>query len=290
MAAWISGRPGVVHTKHGRNYPKDKKKVFGNRLASWLSDKIVAVSGDAAEVARHVEKVPDRKIEIIWNGIDVERFFAVEVRPSISQRAIHVARLIYPTKDQVTLLHAVRRVVDAEPGFSLDIVGDGPYRAELEALCDELKLRRHVRFLGQRDDVHALMSQADMFVLSSITEGLSITLLEAMATGLPIVATRVGGNPEVVADGETGLLVPPRSPDALAEAILRLVRDPQSARRMGAAARQRAELSFDIRRVVARYEELYRSVLRPGHASRGLPSGHSATRRESSELHSVPGT
>jgi glycosyltransferase involved in cell wall biosynthesis len=262
IAACISGRPAVVHTKHGRNYPKIKKKVFGNRLASWLSERIVAVSLDAADVARRVENVPDRKIEMIWNGIDLDRFPRT-TRPARGpeRRAIHVARIEFHAKDQPTLLRAVRLVADAEPSFILDIVGDGPNRNELEALCDELHLRRHVRFLGQRDDVHALMSQAEFFVLSSVTEGLSITLLEAMATGLPIVATQVGGNAEVVVDEETGLLVPPSSPEALAAAMLALLRDPKRAQTMGVAARRRVEGSFDLRRVVERYEALYESFV-----------------------------
>jgi glycosyltransferase involved in cell wall biosynthesis len=208
--------------------------------------------------------VPRRKVLVIPNGIDLSRFPAPPGRrPAAVRRAIHVARL-HPVKDQTTLLHAVRQVADAEPDFRLDIVGDGPAWDELAALHEKLALERHVRFLGFRGDVREMLGGADLFVLSSVSEGISLTLLEAMAAGLPVVATDVGGNREVVAHRETGLLVPPRSPEALAAAMLRLVRDPATARRMGAAGRERVEKQFDLRRVVQTYERLYLSLLARG--------------------------
>lgn len=257
VAAKISGVPVVVHTKHGRNYPKFKRRVLANRLASWLTDCVVPVSENAADVVRDVERVPGHKVEMIWNGIDLDRYRYRGQDHSPNFRAIHVARLKHPEKDQETLLRAARIVADAEPRFQLDIVGDGEHREPLEALCDELRLRQHVNFLGFRDDIHALLSAADLFVLSSITEGLSLTLLEAMATGLPIVATRIGGNPEVIVDDETGILVPAESPDSMAQAMLALLRDPARAAAMGFAGRRRIEDHFDLRFVSARYERLY---------------------------------
>jgi sugar transferase (PEP-CTERM/EpsH1 system associated) len=261
VAAWSAGVPVLVHTKHGRNYPDQFRAVLMNRLATCLSNCIVPVSEDAARVARDVERVPRGKVIVIRNGIDLDRFPAACRPPTaVATRAIHVARL-HPIKDQATLLRATRQVVDAEPRFRLDIVGDGPTAAELHALREGLGLGSHVRFLGFRDDVASLLAAADFFVLSSVTEGISLTLLEAMATGLPIVATDVGGNREVVANGRTGLLVPARSCGALAEAMLQLVHNPETTRQMGVAARQRVEQEFDLRRVVARYEQLYLTLL-----------------------------
>ncbi|HEY3969293.1 MAG TPA: glycosyltransferase [Planctomycetaceae bacterium] len=267
IAARLSGVPVVVHTKHGRNYPRNKKWVLANRMASALTDKVIAVSQDAAEVALQIERIKTNKVETIWNGVDLSRFSARETTPpGAARRAIHVARISYPDKDQRTLLAAVRIVADAEPDFMIDLVGDGPDRADLEAYCDELQLRRNVNFIGFRDDVHECLSQAGFFVLSSVTEGVSLTLLEAAASGLPIVATRVGGNSEVVSHEETGLLVPPQSPGALAEAMLEMLRHPQRAAQMGLAGRRRIENHFDLRRAVARYEQLYLSLLprKPG--------------------------
>jgi len=262
IAARLAGVPVVIHTKHGRNYPEIRRRVLVNRLASWLSTRIIPVSRDAADVAEQVERVPPRKIEVIRNGIDLARYSFVERGArGVQRRAIHVARLSNAAKDQRTLLRAVRIVADAEPGFVIDIVGDGEDRSELESFCDELQLRQHVNFLGFRDDVQSLLSQAEFFVLSSVTEGISLTLLQAAANGLPIVATNVGGNPEVVIDGTTGSLVPPRAPEELAAAMLAMLRDPQRAGRMGRAGRQHVEEQFHLGRAVARYEELYETSL-----------------------------
>ncbi len=262
LAACLCQAPLVVNTKHGRNYPHIRKWVLANRLAAWLSCKVVAVSQDAADVALKIEKVPQHKVDVIRNGIDLEKFPLARRPPRERQRrAIHVARISYSSKDQRTLLKAVRIVADQQPEFVLDIVGDGPDRADLETLCDKLNLRSHVNFLGFRDNVGQILSRAEFFVLSSVTEGISITLLEAAATGLPIVATHVGGNPEVTIHGETGLLVPPRSPEALAQAMLEMLKDSNLARRMGIAGRRRVERQFDLKRSVARYEELYLSLL-----------------------------
>lgn len=269
--ARLLGRvPALVHTKHGRNYPHLRRAVLLNRWAARFSNVVVAVSEDAAAVARDIERVPNRKLQVVYNGIETRRF---QRRPAseggVNRRGISVARLD-PVKDQETLLRAVRAAVDAIPGFQLELVGDGPERARVERLRAELRLESHVRLLGFRDDVAALLQGASVFVLSSLSEGISLTLLEAMACGLPVVATDVGGNREVVAHGETGLLVPPRSPQALAEGILFLTREPVRAAAMGAAGRRRVEAMFDVDGMVSRYEALYRNALGPG--STGSPA------------------
>lgn len=267
LAAKLAGVGMLVHTKHGRNYPGDRWRVRLNRMAAWLGSRVVAVSENVARVAIDIERVPPGKVQVIWNGIDLERFRPSYPTSGPVRRAIHVARIMDPPKDHGTLLRAVRRVVDAVPDFTLDIVGDGPHRTQTEALCRELGLERQVRFLGFRSDIHALLTQCDVFLLSTTTEGLSITLLEAMASGLPVVTTNVGGNPEVVAEGETGLLVPAGSPREMADAILALVRDPERARAYGAAGRKRVEAHFDLRKTVERYCELY-ETLSARHAKR----------------------
>jgi glycosyltransferase involved in cell wall biosynthesis len=263
FAARLNGVPVVVHTRHGMHRIHGWRNTLGNRLAARLTHRMVAVSAAAAGAARDVDRVPESRLEIIRNGIDLERYQPRAWCPGTPLRkAIHVARLDDSIKDQRTLLRALRLVVDRRPGFRLDIVGDGPDRAAVESLCDALNLRGNVTFLGRRDDVHALLPQADLFVLSSVTEGLPMTLLEAMASGLPIVSTDVGGISEVVARGATGLLVPSRSPARLADAILELAGDPGRAAQMGIAGRRRVEEEFDVRVVTARYEHLYRTLLR----------------------------
>ena len=191
---------------------------------------------------------------VLHNGIDLEQF--AFNGPDPAGPAVLVARLA-PVKDVDTLLRAAALIVEQRPDFRLEIAGDGPCRGALEALRDQLRLGEQVRFLGGVRDVPRLLTRARLFVLSSLTEGVSLTLLEAMARGLPAAATAVGGNPEVVAAGETGLLVPPRDPAALAAAVLHLWTQPEEAAAMGRAGRARVEQHFDVRRMVAEYEAMY---------------------------------
>jgi glycosyltransferase involved in cell wall biosynthesis len=171
-----------------------------------------------------------------------------------------VARLS-PGKDVGSLLHALAILSKERPSIQLAIAGDGPCREELQQLSSTLGLGGRVRFLGNVQNVPALLADASLFVLPSLSEGISLTLLEAMARGLPVVATRVGGNPEVVIDGETGLLVPAQSPRELAAAIGRIAGDWDQGRQMGLAGRKRVERHFDIRRMVASYHYLYCELL-----------------------------
>ncbi|HEY2249668.1 MAG TPA: GT4 family glycosyltransferase PelF, partial [Planctomycetaceae bacterium] len=261
-AARWAGVPAVVHTRHGMHEITGWATTFGNRMATRLTHRMVAVSAAAAAMSRVNDRVKEDRLAVIRNGVDLNLYRRREWGLSRDGfKAIHAARLACPTKDQRTLLRAVRLVVDREPAFMLDIVGDGPDRAMLEAMCDELDLRSNVNFLGFRHDLHELLPQADLFVLSSVTEGLPMTLLEAMAAGLPIVSTDVGGIPELVDHEQTGLLVAPQNPEAMASAIIELMNERQRAVQMGTLGRQRVEKDFDVRVVTARYEELYRTLL-----------------------------
>jgi glycosyltransferase involved in cell wall biosynthesis len=193
----------------------------------------------------------------VWNGIDLDRY--AYKRPQPNGAAVIVARLS-PEKDIATLLRAVALVVQSAPEFRLNIAGDGPCRVELQQLAASLNLTNQVQFLGEVRDIPSLLGQSSMFVLPSQTEGISLTILEAMARGLPVVATSVGGNPEIVVNAESGLLVPSREPAALAEGILRVWQDPDEAQRMGHIGRARAEEHFNIRKMVASYEALYETA------------------------------
>jgi len=261
-------RPRVVHTKHGRNYVDDARRVLVNRAAAALSDRIVAVSDDARRVALEVERVSAERLVTIRNGIDVDAFQPGDAERArrlahVPDGALHVgcvARLS-AEKDHATLIEAFFRLRALFPDARLSLVGEGPERGALEALCERLGVRSSTRFLGHRDDVAALLPGFDVFALASRTEGTSLTLLEAAAAGVPIVATRVGGNPEVVSDGETGLLVPAGDPDALAEAIVGLATCPER-RRMGERGRASVEARYGVAKMVAAYESLYAEVLR----------------------------
>lgn len=258
IAAAAGGVPIVVHTKHGRNILRTARSRWLERLAGRLTNIVVPVSADSAEVARTTDGVPADRIEVIRNGIAIGP--EVTRARTSGWRIVHVARL-NPVKDQRTLLHAVRLVANAHPEVRLHLVGDGEEREALEQLTDALGLRDQVIFHGFTDNVRPFLADADLFVLSSVSEGIALTLLEAMAASLPVVATDVGGNREVVVPGETGLLVPPGDPAALAEAMAALLADPARAAAMGQAGRTRAEQDFSLDRTAGAYEALYRRLL-----------------------------
>jgi glycosyltransferase involved in cell wall biosynthesis len=254
VAGRLAGATRVIHTRHGRALNISPRQRIVVRLLALGVDRFVCVSEDVARLSI-AHGVPARKVCTVWNGIDLTRFACRG--PCPGGPAVIVGRL-NPEKDHATLLRAVDRVVRTDPSFRLEIAGEGPCREDLYRLAGERSLAGHVRFLGQVQDIPTLLGRAGLFVLSSLSEGVSLTLLEAMASGLPVVATRVGGNPEVVADGQTGRLVPSADPEALAAALLELWRDPDAGRRMGAAGRARVERHFDVTGMVAAYESLYR--------------------------------
>jgi sugar transferase (PEP-CTERM/EpsH1 system associated) len=275
LAARLANVPRVVHTRHGRDVNATTRQLAMVRHLSRLVDRFVCVSGDVADLSIAQGVAPDR-LRTIFNGIDVERF--AFSGPNAGGPIVAVARLS-PEKDLANLIQAVAIAGRHDPSLRVEVAGDGPCRAELGHLVGALGLEGRVSFLGEVRDVAGLLAHGALFVLPSRSEGISLTLLEAMACGLPVVATRVGGTPEVVRDGQSGLLVSARDPEALAEAILRLRRDPEEARRMGEAGRRRVERDFGIHRMVADYLSLYEGENRRPRAvppaRPGSPAGHS---------------
>jgi sugar transferase (PEP-CTERM/EpsH1 system associated) len=252
-AARLARVPLRIHTHHHgllRQFTWRQRLLV--RWAAQLVDPFVCVSHDSARYCA-AEGIAARRLRVIWNGIDLERFAFHGPQPP--GPAVVVARLT-AEKDVQNLVHAVRQVAEVLPQFRLEIAGDGPCRENLVRLAAELRIGERVRFLGEVRDVPALLARARLFVLPSQSEGISLTILEAMASGLPVVATNVGGNPEVVEPG-TGMLVPPCDPAALAHAIVRVASNPEEALLMGRAARRRVETYFDVRQMVGQYAGLY---------------------------------
>lgn len=271
LAGVISRRP-VVHSKHGRNYPGNKRKVWLNRIASALSRRIVAVSADARAVCMEIEKTPDHKVITILNGIDTNRYHpAAEKKAGLRESwaipsgtlLIGIVARLSSEKNHALLLEACALLKQRRLTFELAIIGDGPLRPELERMSRDLDLSSFVHFLGARADVALLLPMLDVFALSSTTEGISLTLLEAMSCGLPVVATAVGGNPEVVIDGETGFVVP-LDATAMANTLQQFATDEDNTNlglRMGRAGRERVLAKFSLSRAAAEYDSLYREVL-----------------------------
>ena len=260
-AARIANVSAVLNTRHGQPYLASRRRIAAFRFASLVADRIVCVSDDCLMLTA-ANGVAVRKLCTIRNGIDLTRFRYSG--PKLGGPAVSVARLS-PEKDISTLIHAVSIVIRSIPSFRLEIAGDGPCMQDLRRLSIELGLDQHVCFLGEVRDVPSLLARASLFVLPSLTEGISLTLLEAMAAGLPVVATAVGGNREVVSDGETGLLVPPASPAALAFAICQMASGEADGSAMGHLGRDRIAKHFDVCNMVRDYEQLYCQILQGDH-------------------------
>ena len=255
---------GVVFTEHGRlsDAPPSGKRRLANRVLSKLPRRVFAVSEN---LRRHLisEGFAPDAVQVIYNGIDVgdrpeakaRRRVRDQLGTSDDTLVIGTIARLDRVKDLGTLLRAMSLISRRRPVMLL-IIGDGPERAKLERLGSDLGISSHVRFLGHRDDAREWLAGFDVYVNSSVSEGISLTILEAMAAGLPVVATRVGGTPEVVIDN-CGRLVEARDAGGLATALQELAREPALRSSLGAAARQRAELHFNIDRMVRQYRDVY---------------------------------
>lgn len=253
-AAKLAGVHKIIHTRHGQCFNSTRWTVLGFRHACRLVDHVVCVSEDISRLSCQ-SGVPVNKIIMIPNAIDTSRFAFVGPQ---SRGPITMVGRLSPEKNVQLLLKAFAIALREEPQLNLEIVGDGPCRSELDALSRQLGIAQRVLFAGETRVVAPFLRRASMFVLPSLTEGISLTLLEAMAVGLPTIATNVGGSAEVVVDQSTGVLVSSDNSQELAEAILRMWHCPQIAQRMGECGRARIEEYFDLHRMLRRYEDLYR--------------------------------
>jgi glycosyltransferase involved in cell wall biosynthesis len=261
VAAFLAGAPVRVYTVHG--WPFAAYDGVSGRLYRWvecllrpLTTSVVCVAestrdlGVAAGACRHEQAV------VIHNAVDVSSFPAAEGRRE-PPRIISVGRLAFP-KDFPTLVAALAGI---EMDYQAAFVGEGPRRPEIAGDLEDKGLAGRVELLGSRDDVSDLLASADIFVLSSRSEGFPVSVLEAMAAGLPVVASDVGGVSEAVVHGETGLLVPAHEPVALRGALELLLRDAPLRRRLGEAGFERARRHFDLAPFTDAHLELYRREL-----------------------------
>lgn len=269
-ACLLVPRVKVVFTEHGRFEPdvRSVRRVVWNRLLRGVTAGVTAVSEFTRERLVACERIPRARIEVIYNGVDVDGADAAPPReasravlglPPHGKVVLSVGRLDR-VKDFGTLIRAMAKVVIDVPDAILLIAGDGDatYRHELVEISDALGIASRVRFLGSRRDVSTLLAACDVFALTSITEATSMTILEAMSAGRPVVATSVGGNPELVVPRSTGTLVPAGDSGATAEALAELLTDPDRAGRLGLAGRRRVTERFTRTAAFAAYEQIYR--------------------------------
>jgi glycosyltransferase involved in cell wall biosynthesis len=260
-------RAAVVHTKHGNN-PKGGTRLIAGNLAARCVDAFVAVSPETAAFARKRREVDDRRLLVIPNGIELGRFHpAPEARDRVRRElgidpgawVIGTVGRIAVEKNQALLVRAMAPLLG--PGTRLVIAGDGPLLPALTALTAELGVTAFVHLLGARRDVPDVLNALDTFVLSSDTEGLPLVVLEAMATGLPVLSTRVGGVPTVLDEGETGFLVAVGDEVGLRARAVQLQRDPTASRAYGERGRAAAITRFSAARMQRDYLNLYSRVL-----------------------------
>lgn len=293
IAAAVAGVPVRIHSEHGR----DANDVDGSNWKCLTERRVIrpfvhhyiALSRDLERYLHDRIGVDDARLSQIYNGVDLTRFHPqpggrrgpLPVSGFADDQSIVIGTVgrMDAVKDPVNLAEAFARLAqmipEARAKLRLVMIGDGVQRPAVEACLERHGLRDQAWLPGARDDVPAMLRALDVFVLPSLSEGISNTILEAMASGVPVVATDVGGNPELVAEGETGSLVPRSDPDALARALLDQVRQPAVRLAQGRRALQVIQERFGLPVMVARYAGIYRDMLaaRGGHVSRGRSSG-----------------
>jgi glycosyltransferase involved in cell wall biosynthesis len=265
-------RPPVLFTEHGRHspdYPR-RKRILANRLLLQRRDRVVGVGEAVRQALIANEGIPPERVAVIYNGIDLARCAAArEERRAVRREMevaddelviLQVARLDY-LKDHATAVRTLAEVAPRRPDARLVLVGEGPERGAVQEEVRRLALGGRVRLLGLRKDVPRLLAGADLLLLTSISEGIPLTLIEAMAAGLPVVSTRVGGVPEVVEDGRTGLLAPAGDAAALGRHVCELADNPRLRDELGRRGRERAEALFSERMMHDRYDQLFREML-----------------------------
>jgi L-malate glycosyltransferase len=266
--SWIRRRPRLIFTEHGRHFPdyvSPLRRTVNRLVLDRCADAVNACCRFSADSLGRVDGFTRGRIEVIENGIDLERYGPRGDREALRRRLglalkrrylTCVARF-HPVKDHTTLLRGFAAVAATRDDVDLLLVGDGPLRGDLQALSCQLGMESRVRFLGVRSDVPDLLRVSDLFALTSVSEAASLTLLEAMASGLPVVVTAVGGNPEIVREEMEGLLVPRGHAPATAAALMRLLDDPGFAAAIGTAGRARVEAHYQLSRTIGRYLGLY---------------------------------
>jgi glycosyltransferase involved in cell wall biosynthesis len=240
------------------------------RMASHLVSGFIAVSDEVEKAMIETIGPIQDKIVVVDNGVDVRRYGRPVDRVAIrhqlgletNTRLIATVATLKEQKGHRYLIEAMAAIVPRHPDLHVLFIGDGEQREELQVQVERLNLGHHIHFLGSRSDVPQMLAASDLFVLPSLWEGLPMALLEAMATGLPIVATEVSGTVQVMVPNETGILVPPGDSMQLAQAIERLLSDPERAQAMGAAARRRVEAEFSAQRQVDEHLALYHRLLK----------------------------
>lgn len=265
---WVAAAAGVRHRVHGEHgweasdpLGRDPRNLRIRQGCRPVIQRYVPMSRHIAEWLERSVGVPPSRIRQLYSGVDTEKFSPARQASARCTLTFGTVGRLDPVKNHSSLLRAVAALHNAEASVRLTMLGDGPLRTSLKAEAAALGISDVVQFGGARNDIADLMRDFDVFVLPSINEGISNTILEAMACGLPVVAGKVGGNPELVVDGVTGHLYDSADPEALRQALLRYITDPDLRRAHGKAGRDRVVQNFSLDSMAGRYLALYDELL-----------------------------
>jgi sugar transferase (PEP-CTERM/EpsH1 system associated) len=278
VPAWAAGVPVRIHGEHGRDVGdldgSNKKYQWVRRIYRPFVTYFIALSRDLEHYLTIRVGVPQARVQQIYNGVDAQRFHPVATRQPIvgnpfvdpSYWLVGSVGRMQMVKDQTTLVRAFIRALAVAPelkgSLRLVMIGDGPLRAQSQALLEQAACAELAWLPGERNDVPEILRGLDCFVLPSLAEGISNTILEAMASGLPVIATDVGGNGELIKAGRSGELVPAGDVEAMASRIVGYARDHQKARAAGQAGRAAVECQFSLAAMVQQYQGLYERLLK----------------------------
>ncbi len=272
-ARWVRSC-AAVHSEHGLETTATAREPWRRacfrRIAFELADRVLAVSYQLRDLHAKRTRFAAGRIEVIHNGVDGRRFFPDPAARSRMRAKFAIAENefcigcvgnLLPVKDHMTALHAVRKIADALPHWRLVIAGEGPERARLEEfIAANPECKGHISLLGAQDRIPELLNALDVYLLPSLSEGISNSLLEAMSTGLPVIATETGGNPEVVVNGNSGLLFPVGDSNKLAEQLLTLESRPELRAELAQGAIRRVREEFSMDAMIRNYTRLYESL------------------------------
>lgn len=269
LSARKAGVSCVISSRRDMDIWKARRHIRAERIGAKLSKKVIANSNAVKEFIVQQEKISHFKIEVIPNGIDLSVFHKDDKRPDLREEfglskdhfVIGTIGTLSEKKGQRFLIHSAIRILEVFNQARFIFVGDGPIEGELKKLTKRLNLSDKIIFTGLRKDIPAILSMFDLFCLPSVYESCPNAILEAMACSLPVVTTNVGGIPELVINGETGVLVPPQDTDALSKAIINLMKNGQSGEKMGQLGCKIVKENFNLARMIGSYMNLYEQSL-----------------------------
>jgi glycosyltransferase involved in cell wall biosynthesis len=299
LAAWMAFVPHIVHTPHGHVFHGHFGRLFSKlflyieRFFALFADRIIALTDGEKEDYIHLSVGKPEKLLTIHSGVDIEKFAGPGMDGAAKRKLLGLepdapvvgfVGWLEEIKGPMHLLQAMKIIWAAYPAATLVYVGKGSLETDLLAEASHLNLNGRVKFLGWREDVHEIMPLFDILVLPSLNEGMGRVIVEAMAAGKPVVASQVGGIPDLVSHGENGILVPPANPLALADAIKKLLDDPQMANLMGQIGRETCR-SFSLDGMINKIDRLYAGLLEPSLKQEETTLDYLPQATETSSLH-----